>query len=184
MAQHLENVETVSAGIGAGNELVSLLGGLFGTSSTSQIDLSKLVEGSGVTKEYTNLSPEALDRIIQQVLGGVDGISSIFGAEQSAGLYNSSVAAQASGDLIAQLVGEIAKLTAPKVTEFVNSESTKQSTKQTDKKKGLLEGTLVGGTLDVLESALTGPTKKKKRSAGSRLTNVVNYAGDLIRGDA
>jgi len=66
--------------------------------------------------EGVQLDQAAIDKIIQDVLGGADGLASIFGGEHSSGIYNSSVAAQAAGDLASKLVGEIATLTAKRIT--------------------------------------------------------------------
>jgi hypothetical protein len=73
-------------------------------------------------RERLEISDEAVDKIIGDVLGGADGLASIFAGEQNAGVFDSSVAAQAAGDLAANLVGEIAKLKAEKVTEEEGTE--------------------------------------------------------------
>lgn len=62
------------------------------------------------------LEDEAVAQIIRDVLSGAGGLASIFAGEQTAGIFDSSVAASASGDLVAKLVGEIAKLTGETVT--------------------------------------------------------------------
>ena len=59
-----------------------------------------------------DISQEAVDKTIADVLGSTTGLADIFSKEKVAGLYEGTVAAQASGDLVANLVGEIAKLRA------------------------------------------------------------------------
>lgn len=57
-----------------------------------------------------------IDKIIADVLGASgSGLAAIFAGEKTAGIFDSSVAAQAAGDLAANVVGEIAKLTAERV---------------------------------------------------------------------
>lgn len=86
------------------------------------------VEESTKTKSGSSqlqLDQAAIEKLIEDVLGNESGLASIFGGEQTAGIFDSSVAAQASGDLAANLVGELAKLTGKTVTsdtETVNSD--------------------------------------------------------------
>ncbi len=101
------------SGIGSGfGGIVSGLEGLFG-SSTSGSE-TKLTEGT--VTESLDISQEGVDKIIQDILSSEQGLAAIFGAENTAGIFNSSVSAQASGDLLSKLAGEIAKLTAKKTT--------------------------------------------------------------------
>lgn len=129
---------------------------LFGTSGSESTALDQLILGSGITKEYTDISPEAVERILQQVLGGTEGLASIFSQEQVSGLYSSTTAAQASGDLLAQLAGEIAKLTAPKITERTEEEKLTSEGSTETTKDGLLSkesakqvGTDIKGVLGI-----------------------------------
>ncbi len=101
------------AGIGSG--ITAAFGGLetlFGSStSTNQNQTVK-----GTATESLDISQEGVDKIIQDILSSEQGLAAIFGAENTAGIFNSSVSAQASGDLLSKLAGEIAKLTAKKTT--------------------------------------------------------------------
>lgn len=72
---------------------------------------------SGSRVEQLQLDQEAINKIIADVLGSADGLASIFGAEQGVGIYNSTSAAQASGDLVTNLVGELAKITGKNVID-------------------------------------------------------------------
>ena len=74
--------------------------------------------------EQLKLDPLAVQKIIQDVLGGAEGLAEIFAGEQNAGIFNSSVAAQASGDLATKLIGEIAKLTGEKSTDIIEDKRT------------------------------------------------------------
>lgn len=110
------------------SSVVDGLGGLFGTSSGGSGTTS------GTTKESLNISDEAIEKIIQDMLSEAGGLKDIFSEEQASGIFDSSVAAQASGDFAAKVVGEIAKLRAEKVTEI--DSTTTQSTEQ----GGVLDG--------------------------------------------
>lgn len=79
------------------------------------------------------LDESAIEKIIGDVLGSESGLASIFGGEQTAGLFDSSVAAQASGDLVANLVGELAKITGKTVTEGV--ELTEEEIREKQRRK-------------------------------------------------
>ena len=57
-----------------------------------------LQERSGTRVEQLQLEQAAIDKIVQDVLGGANGLKDIFGGEQTVGLFDSSVAAQASAD--------------------------------------------------------------------------------------
>lgn len=94
-------------------------------------------EKSGATTGSSQLvlEQDAIDRIIENVLSGPGGLAEIFQGEQTAGVFDSSVAAQASGNLVANIVGEIAKITGETVTsgttesllDFTKRKSTKSA---------------------------------------------------------
>lgn len=85
-----------------------------------------ITTGSGVQTERYNLDQNAIDKMIQDVLGGADGLASIFSGEKNAGIFDSSVAAQAAGNLAANLVGELAKLTSERVATSRETSKNKQ----------------------------------------------------------
>lgn len=136
--------------------LVGTVGDLFGTSQSSKgtttetgsvTSITDVAQSSSGFKQL-ELDPEAIQQIIRDVLGGADGLAAIFQGEQSAGIFNSSVASQAAGDLAAKLVGEIAKITGKEVTESDTEESqTRVDTKDlttVNKVKASDEGVLSG----------------------------------------
>jgi len=126
--------DPATTAISAANGLVDLGFGLFGSggstsgrssgSSTGvaggQTNITNrtgtISEGSvtGTESEQLELNPMAVLGIIQNVLGGSQGLASVFQGEQTAGIYNSTVAAQAAGDLASKLVAEIAQITGKK----------------------------------------------------------------------
>lgn len=83
--------------------------------ATSQKGTTESAKGRG-TKQL-ELDEEAVAKMIEDLLSvGEGGLASIFAGEQNAGVFNSSVAAQASGNLAAKIVGELAKVTGREVT--------------------------------------------------------------------
>lgn len=98
------------------------------SSLSSVLDASKSITGG--TTEQLQIDEAGIQKIIADVLGGADGLASIFAGEQTAGVFNSSVSAQAAGDLATRLAGEIAKLTAKRVTTKDEEETQRQTTLQ------------------------------------------------------
>jgi len=118
------------------SSVVEGLKGIFGSSgsqSTSGTTINK-----GTTTQRLNISQEAVEKIIADVLGGADGLAAIFAGQNASGIFDSSVAAQAAGDLTSKLVGEIAKLTAEQETEIDTTQTVSNKAKSKD--GGLLGG--------------------------------------------
>ena len=118
----------------AASGTAALIPAVFGTTGSGSG--SGTSTSSGTTTERLNIEQEGIDKIIQDVLGGAEGLASIFSGEQNAGIFDSSVAAQAAGDLASRLVGEIAQLTAEK--ETTQEAKTTQKSKSKEKTGGLL----------------------------------------------
>ncbi len=103
---------------------------LFGTSRKERT--SGTSTRTGTRTEQLELDRVAINKIIQDVLGGTGGLADIFAGEQSAGIFGSSVAAQSAGNFVANLVGELAKLQAKKVTTEEAEETFESTTKKKD----------------------------------------------------
>lgn len=118
------------------------LGSLFGSSTSTSGTQSgtSTVTGSRRQTEQLEIDQAAIQKIIEDVLGGPEGLATIFAGEQNAGIFDSSVAAQASGDIAAKLVGELAKLTSKRVVEAEEDTTTKFTAQSQSKEKsgGLL----------------------------------------------
>ncbi len=126
----------IISSVSAAQGVVNILGDLFGgTISESGIKKS---EARGTTRESLEISDEAIEKIIADVLGGAEGLASIFAGEQTAGIFSSTVSAQAAGDLASKLAGEIAKLRAVKTTEV--EQAGIQITEKKERDEGLLSG--------------------------------------------
>ena len=116
----------------------ALIPAVFGNATEGSSKIKGTSTTSGTTVESLSIDQEGIDKIIQDVLGGAEGLASIFSGEQNAGIFDSSVAAQAAGDLASRLVGEIAQLTAEKTTKQDQTTKQKQSTKTAAKDGGLV----------------------------------------------
>lgn len=90
--------------------------------------------GSGRRTEQLKLDEAGVQKIIEDVLGGPQGLASIFAGQNTAGIFDSTVSAQAAGDLAANLVGEIAKITGVKEVLEDDAETTEfKKKRQKDK---------------------------------------------------
>lgn len=87
------------------------------TSGTTESGrLEETISGLTTSSSQLKLDEAGVQRIIEDILSGPGGLASIFQGEQTAGIFNSTVSAQAAGDLSAKLAGEIAKITGETVT--------------------------------------------------------------------
>lgn len=72
-------------------------------------------QSSGTEKSYLDLSPEGYNKIIKDILSSDAGLASLATGENLSGGYGASVKAQLAQDLVLNIAGEMAKLTAPTV---------------------------------------------------------------------
>lgn len=68
-------------------------------------------------KKYLDLSPEGYNKIIQDILASDSGLAALATGENLSGGYGSSVKAQLAQDLVLNIAGEMAKLTAPTIEQ-------------------------------------------------------------------
>lgn len=114
----------------------AILGGSSGVDATT----AGTTTTTGKQTEQLKLDQAAIAKIIEDVLGGTEGLASIFGGEQTAGIFDSSVAAQAAGDLTSKLVGEIAKLTGVREITTEEEAVVDTRTEQVSESEGLIQG--------------------------------------------
>lgn len=122
-----------AAGAGGFSDLVGGLTGIFGGSET--VSGSGTTEKTGVTTERLQFKRGDLEAIVGRALKE-GGIADIFSEEKVAGIFDSSVKAQAAGDLIAQITGELAKLSGERRGSVTSTDKT--TTEQTQESGGLL----------------------------------------------
>jgi len=166
-------LETLTALTGVGATGVNALGGLasiLGGSSSSETDRTVSTTGGKKTVDQLQVDQAGIDKAIQDILGGTQGLGSIFSEEQVSGLYNTSVAKQETGDLMAKIAGEIAKLTGKRVTE----EETDEEIADRSKQKSESESPFSEPIEDLRES-VKGIEDKTKAGAKS--------IGDAVVGD-
>ena len=100
------------------------------TATNEKEDIYSTKEGSRT--EQLVLEQEAIDKIMEDVLSKAgEGIKDIFSGEQNIGLFDSSVSAQAAGDLASKLAGEIAKITGR--TEILTAEDAEQKRRRKER---------------------------------------------------
>ncbi len=150
----------------AAADFTSALGDVFGTSGTSSgsgtgsSSSKTLATEAGSFVEQLEISEEGILKILNDILGSEQGLANVFSEENVAGIFNSTVSKQAAGDLITNLAGELAKLTAKKTQSSIKdtasstegeSESTSSGTQGTD---GLLEQDIVSDVISTLSFGL------------------------------
>ena len=139
-------------GIDFGSSFTDITSGLFGSdtatsgSGSSSQSTEQKIKQRGT--ERLRIDKRAIDKVIQDILGGNEGLAAIFSDEQSAGLFSSTQAQDAVGDLLAKVAGEVAKLTAVKETESagtqIGSQQAEQSTAGSSESGGLIDS-IFGG---------------------------------------
>lgn len=120
-------------------DMTGSLQDLFGRDASVSTSGSGSSKTTGKQTEKLNIDQEAVMKIIQDVLGGAGGLAELFSTENVSGLYNSTAAVQAAGDLASKLVGEIAKLTAEKESTVEESTTSSQASQQGQESEGILE---------------------------------------------
>jgi len=107
--------------------ITEALGAIFGSATQQSGSVSGTQKSSAKRTEKLVLDQDAITKIIADALGGAGGLAEIFAGEQSSGIFNSSVSAQAAGDLTSKIVGELAKLTSVRES---TEEGTQESTSE------------------------------------------------------
>jgi len=94
------------------------------SSSVTDAEKDTKFEGtkSGTQTSQLVLDQAAVAKMIEDVLGSESGLSDIFSKDSASGLYGSTAATQASGDLVTNLIGELAKLTG-KTTQTMEEQA-------------------------------------------------------------
>lgn len=81
---------------------------------------------TGNTRQQLELSPEGYNKIIRDILASDSGLASLAIGENISGGYGSTVKAQLAQDMVLNAAGELAKLTAPMVSQ--SQQRTKKKT--------------------------------------------------------
>lgn len=103
---------------------------VFGTvASLLPTSQNTTANASGTTTSKLELSQAGYDKIIKDILASDAGLAALSTGENLSGGYGSSVKAQLAQDLVLNIAGEMAKLTAPTV------QTTQQQSRSKTKKK-------------------------------------------------
>jgi len=110
--------------------LLPALGSMAGSVLPSFIGSPTQVTGqSGTQKQYKDLSPEAMQKLVSDILGSEQGLAATAQGQNAAGLYGSSTNALLMQKLVTDTAGMLANLTAPTITE-TDSRATQKSRKK------------------------------------------------------
>lgn len=152
-------------GVEAVNALVNLIAPK--SSSTSS---------SGSTTTKSNISSEGMNALIQQILGGTQGLGAVAGGQKSAGMYNSTTNQMLLNDLVTRTSGELAKQQAGTTTTQTQTQRTKTPS-PLGQLGSVLPLLLAGNTL-----AKTGVGKKVVGGASSMIGADANAIFESVTG--
>lgn len=116
--------------------------GLFGQDVSTTGTTKGTTKEGGVTTQKNFFDKRSLEMIIENVLAQ-GGLAEIFTEENAAGIYNSSVAKQASGDLLGNIARELAILTGEQRTGISKTTKVDQTTTNESESSGILD--TIGG---------------------------------------
>jgi hypothetical protein len=114
--------QSLATGLGTG-----IAGGIVG----AVLPTSSTTTSSGTSTAKLDLSQEGYDKIIKDILSSDAGLAALATGENLSGGYGASVKAQLAQDLVLNIAGEMAKLTAP-------TTQTSQSKSKTKKKLSVI----------------------------------------------
>ena len=98
---------------------------------------------AGTQKQYKDLSPEAMQKLVSDILGSESGLAATAQGQNAAGIYGSSTNALLTQKLVTDTAGMLANLTAPTITE-----SEQRTTQKSRKKSIICTALLHAGLLD------------------------------------
>lgn len=107
--------------------------------------------------QQTNLSSEAMNELIQQMLEDNSGLANVSSGQRAAGLYNSSTNTQLTNDLISRVSGKAALASAPTTTTTSNTQQAPGLLGDVNPLLALAAPTLLKAGGDVLSKILTPP---------------------------
>lgn len=98
---------------------------------------TSFTDTTGTRTTQLKLDQSAIDKTVADLLSGTSGLASIFQAENAAGIFDSTGAAGAAGDLTAKIAGEIAKLTGENVTTIDETSRTETESQRIRRQRDL-----------------------------------------------
>lgn len=125
-------VDTANKGVDFINGFASLFRG---TTASNNTNSNRTLDTT--TTDTEEVSPEKAMALLQQVLGGVQGLSAVSGGQKASGMYGSTVNQQLVNDLLARSTADVAALSSKKTQTQTGTINDAQSNSQ--HKKGALE---------------------------------------------
>lgn len=154
-----------------------------GQSSTATTNATTSTQNnSGSTTTNSGISADGLNALLSQLLSGTNGLASVAGGQNTAGLYNSTVQQEAVNNLITQTAGEVAAK-GPTSTTVQNTGGTTSNTSgatTTVKAPSLdLGSTLLeaAGGLGANKLLNTGESAISNSTLGQSLANALGLGG-------
>lgn len=133
---------------------------------------TKQTTSGGTQTQQTQLSPDAVNALIQQMLESNQGLAAVSSGQRSAGLYNSSVNTQLTNDLLSRVAGQTALASAPTVT-------TRTPTTTTNQTPGIL-GNVNPLLAAVALPVIKGAAEKISNGGGDVLSSIFGGATDSV----
>lgn len=128
----------------------------------------KTVSGATSQTTQTALSPEAVQALLNQILGGTQGLATVSSGQKGAGIYNSSVNTLLTNDLLSRAAGEVAVKSAPTTTSG--------TTKQVQQPQMNFGNSLVG-----LGVSLLGNKVLKATGADKSIDKIIQSGFNLFK---
>lgn len=187
-----QGLQDTQAGLDIVTSGFGLVDSLFGSGPTSGSGTTKgIATKKGTTKvtERLDISDVGIQSFINDILSGNQGLKDIFSEEQAAGIFNSSVSAQASGNLLAQVAGQLAQLTGRKVREEeIDVTDTQDSTTTSEQSgtEGILGGVfgeakgVVGKSTGGIGRAISGGGTGIGKDALTELINELTKVDEVV----
>lgn len=138
-----------------------------GTQTGAQTGSQTTTNSGNTATTQNNTNQAAINRTVQQVMEGTNGLASIFGAQGAAGISGSSTAGLLTSDLMARVAGEVGRLTSSQTTTTGPSTSTTSSAQSTTAQSNTSSAsTTADESLRQMSSLLTSLMASNRQSEG------------------
>ena len=159
------SIDGINSGINSLSSILSLLNGSSTTQNTS----------GSTSSTQTVMSPLAIQSVLNQILGGANGLAATVSGQNVAGLYNSSTNELLTNDLLARTTADVAAQGAPKVT-------TSSPSSVTVTKNPQLTGASAGKTLLTAAGAYIGNHLLQRSGLLTKVNSGLDSAYDAVFG--
>lgn len=115
--------------------LIKVGGDLLGSKTTTNSSASSVQKGTERTVTQKSLTQEGINKLIYDAMSGDAGVAALATGENLGGGYASSTKALLAQDFMVKLIGELANITAPTISDKTGTTETQQTSQQTSKKR-------------------------------------------------